>query len=64
MTVVGVVRVPMHQCRVSVPMHVRLARRIVRTVDVMVVLIVTVPVFVLHCIVNVLMLVSLRQMQP
>jgi hypothetical protein len=61
---VGVMRMPMHQGWVSMPMGVRLAWGIVRTVRMMVVFVVTVPVLVLHRFVNMLMLVSLRQMQP
>jgi hypothetical protein len=54
---VGVVRVPMR-------MGVRLARRIVRTVPMLVVLIVTVPMLVLHHFVSVFVVMSLREMEP
>jgi hypothetical protein len=54
---VGIVRVPMR-------MGVRLAQRIVRTVPMLVVPIVTVPMLVLRHFVRVFVVMSLREMEP
>jgi hypothetical protein len=52
---VGVMRVPMHQGQVPVPMRVRLDRRDVGAAAMLVMRIVRVPVLVLHRFVNMLM---------
>ena len=61
---VRVVRVPMHQALVAVPMAVRLARWIGFSMRVSVVLVVDVAMVVLQRPVNMLVLVPLGQMQP
>ena len=61
---VRVVRMPVHQANVPVPMRVWFTGRIARTMRVLMMLVVTMPVFMLHRLVNVLVLVSFRQMQP
>ena len=61
---VGVVRMAMHQGRVPMQMRVRLARWVFRTVAMLVMRVVSVPVLVLHRFVNVLMLMSFGQMEP
>lgn len=61
---VRVVRVPMHQADVPVPMSVRLTERVSRTMIVPVMLVVTMPVLMLHRLVKVFVLVSLGQVQP
>jgi hypothetical protein len=61
---IGEVRMPMHQRQVPMQMRVRLARRVVRTVAMLVMLVVGVPVLVLHRFVNMLMLMSFGEMEP
>ena len=61
---VGVVRVPVHERRVAVPVGVRLLHRPAGNVRVPVVLVVHVPVLVLHRLVRVLVLVPLGQVEP
>ena len=61
---VRVMRVGMSYPRVSMPMSVRFARRIAGRVLVLVVLVVVVEVFVFHRLMNMLMFVSLGDVQP
>ena len=61
---IGVVRVPVWQRRVPVPVGMRLARRIVRAVRVTVMLVVAMPVLVLQRLVVMLVLVPLGEMEP
>ena len=61
---VRIVGMPVHQANVPVPMSVWLIGRIGRTMLVLMMLVVTMPVFMLHRLVNVLVLVPLGQMQP
>ena len=61
---VRVVRMPVHQAGVTVPMSVRFAGRIAGAMCVLMMLIGTMPVFMLHRLVNVFVLVPLSQMQP
>ena len=61
---IGVVRVPVAQGLMPVPMRVRLSRRVAGPMDVMMVVIMGVGVLVLQRLVDVLMLVVLREVQP
>jgi hypothetical protein len=61
---IGIMRMSMYEGRVSVPVAVRLARGLVRPMPVLVMLVMNMLVFVLHCFVGVLVVVSLRQVQP
>ena len=61
---VRVVRMPVHQAHVPMAMSVRFARRVAGAMRVLMMLVVTMPVFMLHRFVNVLVLVPLGQMQP
>jgi hypothetical protein len=61
---VRVVRMPVHQANVTMPMSVQFAGRIACAMRVLMMLVVTMPVFMLHRLVNVLVLVPLGQMQP
>jgi hypothetical protein len=61
---VGIMRVGMCQPRVSVPMGMRFARRIAWRVLVLVVLVVVVEMFVFQRLMNVLVFVSLGDVQP
>ena len=58
----GIVRMTMHQRRVPMPMAMWFADRIARTMLVLVMLVVTVPMFMLHRFMNVVMIVSLGEM--
>lgn len=66
MTVVqiGIVRVPVHQRRMAVPMGMRLARWRVRPMCVLMMLVVMMPVLVLQNLMNMFVIVPLGQMQP
>ena len=59
---VRVVRMPVDQADVPMPMSMRFAGRVAGAMRVLMMLVVTIPVFMLHRLVNVL--VSFRQMQP
>ena len=61
---VRVVRMPVREADVPMPMGVRFDGRIAGAMRVLMVLVVTMPVFMLHRLVNVLVLVPLGQMQP
>ena len=61
---IGHVGVAVHQGRMLVPVRVRFARRITRSVRVLVVLVVGVQVLVFQRFVTMLMLVTLGQVQP
>ena len=61
---IRIVRMPMDERSMAVPMAVRLIYRIARRVGVLVVLVMRMTVFVLHRIVRVIMLVALGQMHP
>ena len=61
---VRVVRMPVDQADVPMPMSVRLAGRVADAVRVLMVLVVPMPVFMFHRLVKVLVLVPLGQMQP
>jgi hypothetical protein len=61
---VGIVRVPVHHRRMAMPVGVRLSLRLIKTVDVLVVLVVDVRVLMLHGLMNVLVLVSLGEVEP
>ena len=61
---VRVVRMPVHQAHVPVPMSVRFARRIACAMRVLMMLVVKMPVFMLHRLVNVLVFMPLGHMQP
>jgi hypothetical protein len=61
---VGIVRVVVNEPRMAMPVCVRLGWRIIRIVDVLVVLIVHVRVLVLHRLMNVLVLVPLSEVKP
>jgi hypothetical protein len=61
---VRVVRMPVHDADVPMPMSMRFAGRVAGAMRVLMMLVVTMPVFMLHRLVNVLVLVSFRQMQP
>jgi hypothetical protein len=61
---VGIVRMRMFEAGVPVRMAVRFAGRIVRRVFVLVMLVVRMFVLVRHWLVNVLVLVNLRYVQP
>ena len=59
MVQIGVVRVPVHETDVPMPMRMRLAGRIGCCVPVLMVLVVTMPMLVLHGFVQVFVLVPL-----
>jgi hypothetical protein len=59
MVEVRVVRMPVHQAHVTMPMSMRFAGRIAGAMRVLMMLVVTMPVFMLHRFVNVLVLVPL-----
>ena len=61
---IGIVRVPMHERLMPVPMSVRFAYRGVRPMCVLMVFVMRMPVLVLHRLVHMLMLVAFRQVQP
>ena len=61
---VRVMRMPMHERCMAMPMRMGLSRRYVGPMLMSMVLIVPVPVLVLHGIMNVLVIVLLRQVQP
>ena len=61
---IGIMRVSVHNGLVAVPMGVRFARRIVRSVLVPMVCIVAVVVFVLEGLVLVFVVMPLGEMQP
>ena len=61
---VRVVRMPVHQSDVAMPMSVRFTGWITGAMRVLMMLVVTMPVFMLHRLVNVFVLVPLSQMQP
>ena len=63
MVQVGIVRVRVCHRRMMVPMAVRLAGRIVGTMRMLVMGVVNMPVFVIHCGVGVFVRVSFRQME-
>ena len=58
---IGMVRVPMHERLMPVPMRMRFAYRVVRPMRVLMVLVVRMPVFVLHRLMQMFMLVPIRQ---
>jgi len=64
MVQIGVVRVPVHEADVPMPMRMRLAGRIGCGVPVLMVLVVTVPVLVLHGFVQMFMLVPFSDVEP
>jgi hypothetical protein len=61
---IGIVRVPVHQADVPVPMRMRLAGRIGQAVLVLVMLVVMMPVLVPHWFMVMFVLVPLGQVQP
>jgi hypothetical protein len=61
---IGVMGMSVHRLGMPVPMRMRLARRVARTMIVLVVLVVTVPVLVLHEVVEVFVFVLFGQVQP
>ena len=61
---VGIMGVTVGERLVAVPMAVRFARRVVRPMRVLMVLVMRMPVFMLDRLVAMLMLVALGQMQP
>lgn len=61
---IGIVRMPMHQRRVAMPVGVRLARRCIRPVLVLMMFIMVVPMLMLQHVMGMLVLVPLGQMQP
>ena len=61
---IGVMRVPVDEASMPVPMRMRLTLRIVRAMVVLMMLVVTMPMFMLHRCMKVFMLVPLGQMQP
>ena len=64
MVKVGIVWMTMHEARMAMPVRMRLARWIGRDVLMTMVRVVTMPVFVLHRLVDVLVIVPLGQVQP
>jgi len=61
---VGIMGVTVGERLVAVPMAVRFARRVVRPMRVLMVLVMRMPVFMLDRLVAMLMLVAFGQMQP
>ena len=61
---IGIVRVPVHQRLMPVPMAVRLALRVAGQMRVLMVRVVSVPVFMLEGFMRMFMLVAFREMQP
>ena len=61
---IGIVRVPVCDADMPMPMGVRFARRIGRRVIVLMVLVMTMPMLVFHGFVQMLVLVPLGQMEP
>ena len=61
---IRIVRVTVAERLMMVPMAVRFARRVVRPMRVLMVLVMRMPVFMLDRLVAMLMLVALGQMQP
>ena len=61
---VGVVRMPVHQWCMAMPVRVRFAGRVGRRMIVLMMSIVAMAMLVFHRFMNVLMLMSLCQMQP
>ena len=61
---VRVMRMPVHERRMTVPMHMRLSGRHVGPVVMSMVLVVPMPVLVFHRVMNVLVIVLLDQVQP
>ena len=61
---IGVVRMPMHQARMAMPVGMRLAEWVGRFVLVLVVRIVAMAVLVLHRFMHMLVLVLFGQVQP
>ena len=61
---IGVVGMPVHQGGVAVPMSMRLAGRVARSMLVFVVCVVMMPVLVLQGFVRVLVIVFLHQVKP
>ena len=61
---VGIMGVTVGERLVAVPMAVRFARRVVRPMRVLMVLVMRMPVFMLDRLVAMLTLVALGQMQP
>ena len=59
---IGIVRMAMHQGGMPMPMAMRFAGRIARTMLMLMMLVVTVPMFMLHRFMNVVMIVSLGEM--
>lgn len=61
---IGIVRMPMHQRRMAMPVGVRLARRCIRPVLVLMMFIMAVPMLMLQDVMGMLVLMPLGQMQP
>lgn len=61
---IRVVRVPVYEASMPVPMRMRLARRVSRDMLVLVMLVVVMPMLVLHRLMNMFVLVPLGQVQP
>jgi hypothetical protein len=61
---VGVMRVPMHQGRMPVPMRVRPIGWQAQVMLMLVVRVMAVPMFVFHCFVDVLVVVAFREVKP
>ena len=61
---VRVMRMPVDEANMPMPMRMRLTRWIVRAMIVLMMLVVTMPMLMLHGFVKVLMLVPFGQMQP
>ncbi len=61
---VGIVRMPMRQWRMPVPVRVRLAWWRVRPVPVLMMLVVIMPMLMFHAVMAMRMVVPLGQMQP
>ena len=61
---IGVMRVPVHNRSMLMPVRVRFSWRHVRPMRVLMVFVMRVPVLVLHRLVHMLMFVTFSQMQP
>ena len=60
MVEIGIMRVPVYQTRVPVPVRMRLIHRDARRVLMVMMVVMTMPVLVLHLLVKMIMLVTLR----
>jgi hypothetical protein len=61
---IGIMRMPMHDRRMTMPVRMRLSRRYVGPMLMLVMIVVPMPVLVLRRVMNVLVIVLLGQVQP